>query len=187
MNRKALTLASLNVRSLGRNSPKQKEIRSWVSSLATPPHILLLHEHHLGEMDCSNSTKGIELWNGASFWNHGIPMGHSQRMSTGTSILVDRFIAPLIIANDILLEGRAQFITFHIPNNENLTIINVYAARSSNERVLMWKRLNEASFTVDHVILGSDFNHFEEIDRRRIVGERLMHKMEVAAWHHMTL
>ncbi len=114
-------------------------------------------------------------------------MGHSQRMSTGTSILVDRFIAPLIIANDILLEGRAQFITFHIPNNENLTIINVYAARSSNERVLMWKRLNEASFTVDHVILGSDFNHFEEIDCRRIVGERLMHKMEVAAWHHMTL
>jgi len=37
MNRKAITIASLNVRSLGKNSPKQKEIRTWVTSLAMPP------------------------------------------------------------------------------------------------------------------------------------------------------
>lgn len=61
MNRKALTLASLNVRSLGRKSLKQKEIKSWVSSLATPLQILFLQEHHLGETDCINSTKRIEF------------------------------------------------------------------------------------------------------------------------------
>jgi hypothetical protein len=59
MNKRPLTVASLNVRGLGRNSPKQKEIRSWISSLVPPPQILLLQEHHLGEIDYSNSTKGI--------------------------------------------------------------------------------------------------------------------------------
>jgi hypothetical protein len=75
MNKKAIIIASLNVRNLGKNSSKQKEIRAWVTFLAMPPQILLLQEHHLGEMDCFISTKGIEFWNGTSFWNHGIPMG----------------------------------------------------------------------------------------------------------------
>ncbi len=61
MNKKAIIIASLNVRNLGKNSPKQKEIRAWVTSLAMPPQILLLQEHHLGEVDCLISTKGIEF------------------------------------------------------------------------------------------------------------------------------
>jgi hypothetical protein len=73
-----LTFVSLNVRSMGRNSPKQKEIKAWIASLPTPPQILLLQEHHLGEDDTTNSTKGIEFWKGNSFWNPGIPMGRSQ-------------------------------------------------------------------------------------------------------------
>jgi hypothetical protein len=83
-------------------------------------------------------------------------MGRSQRMSAGTSIFVDRSLAPLISANGILLEGRAQFITLHILGTGTLTIINVYASCSSNERALMWKRLNEANLVADHFILGGD-------------------------------
>ncbi len=64
-------------------------------------------------------------------------------MNASTSILIDRSLAPLISANDILLEGRAQFITFQILGNRNLTIINIYVACSSNERASMWKRLSE--------------------------------------------
>jgi hypothetical protein len=64
-------------------------------------------------------------------------MGRSQIMSVGTSILIDRSLAPLISANDILLESRAQFITLQILSNGNLTIINIYAACSSNERMSM--------------------------------------------------
>jgi len=37
MNKKAITIASLNVRSLGKISPKQKENKAWVTSLAMPP------------------------------------------------------------------------------------------------------------------------------------------------------
>jgi hypothetical protein len=59
MNKKAITSASLNVRSLRKNSSKQKEIKAWVTSLAMPPQILLLQEHHMWEVDCLISTKGI--------------------------------------------------------------------------------------------------------------------------------
>jgi hypothetical protein len=42
MNKKAITIAFFNMRSLGKSSSKQKEIRAWVTSLAMPPKILLL-------------------------------------------------------------------------------------------------------------------------------------------------
>jgi hypothetical protein len=133
-------VASLNVRGLRKNSSKQKEICSWISSLVPTPQILLLQEHHLGEINCSNSTKGIEFWNGASFWNYGLAMGRSHRMNTGISILVDRSLAPFISANNIFLEGRAQFITLQILGIDTLTIINNYVACSSNEKASTWKR-----------------------------------------------
>jgi len=92
-------------------------------------------------------------------------------MNAGTSILIDKSLASLINANGILLKGKAQFITFQIPSNENLTIINVYAACSSNERASMWKRLNETNLITDHFILGGDFNHWEEIEHKGVVGK----------------
>jgi hypothetical protein len=53
----------------------------------------------MGEIDYSNSTKRIQFWNGASFWNYGLPMGRSQQMSASTSIFVDGSLAPLMSAN----------------------------------------------------------------------------------------
>jgi hypothetical protein len=67
-----------------------------------------------------------------------------------------------------------QFITLKLSDNENLTIVNIYAVRTSNERALMWKRLSDASFDTAHVIIGGNFNHLEETDRRGKVGERFM-------------
>jgi hypothetical protein len=140
MNKKPLMLASLNVRSLGRNSFKQKRYQDLDLRSAHPTTDLTSIGASFGEIDCANSTKGIEFWNGASFWNHGILIGRSQRLSTGTSILVDRIITPLIKDNNILMEGRAQFITLQSPDNKTLTIINVYAAMSLNETMSMWKK-----------------------------------------------
>jgi hypothetical protein len=42
-----LTLASLNVKGLRGNTPKPKEIKDWMASLADPSQILLIQEHHL--------------------------------------------------------------------------------------------------------------------------------------------
>jgi endonuclease/exonuclease/phosphatase family metal-dependent hydrolase len=108
-------------------------------------------------------------------------------MNAGTSILIDRSLAPFISANDILLEGKAQFITLQISGTGNLTIINVYATCSSNERASMWKQLSEANLAIDHFILGGDFNHWEETERKGVAGKCQMHTREAAAWHHLTL
>jgi predicted class III extradiol MEMO1 family dioxygenase len=94
---------------------------------------------------------------------------------------VDRSIFPQITSNNIFLEGRVQFITLQLLNNGNMTIVNIYIARTSNTRVLMWKWLSEARIDTPHVIIGNDFNHLEEMDKRRKVGERLMLRREVAA------
>ncbi len=114
-------------------------------------------------------------------------MGCSQRMNAGTSILIDIYLAPLINANDILLKGKAQFITLQISDNENLIIINDYVACSSNKRVLMWKWLNEVNLITNHFILGGDFNHWEEIERKGVATKLRMHRREAATWHHLTL
>ncbi len=114
-------------------------------------------------------------------------MGRSQRISASMAILVDRAIAPLIKEHGILMEGRAQFITLQSPDNGLLTIVNIYAPRSSNDRAPLWRRINQAGFTSDHIILGGDFNHLEETDRRGTSGERQMHRREAASRRHMTL
>jgi hypothetical protein len=62
-----LTIVSLNVKGLGRDSTKQKLIRIWLSSLQNPPQILLIQEHHLDEQGATNSTKGLEFWQGRAF------------------------------------------------------------------------------------------------------------------------
>jgi hypothetical protein len=46
---KPLSLVSLNVRGLRGDTPKPKEIKAWMDSLAAPPQILLLQEHHLNK------------------------------------------------------------------------------------------------------------------------------------------
>jgi len=114
-------------------------------------------------------------------------MGRSQRISAGTAILVNKAIAPLIKEHGILMEGRTQFITLQSPDNGSLTIVNVCTPCSSNDRAPLWRKLTQAEFTSDHIIVGGDFNHLEETNRRGTSGERQMHRKEVASWHHMTL
>ncbi len=177
---KPLTLSSFNVRSLRDNSPKPKEIKAWLASLPAPLQILLIHEHHLRKEGIHNSAKGIEYWKGSSFWNEGIPMGCSQRINAGTFILVDRMIAPLVKESRILIEGRAQYITLHLPDNGSLTIVNIYATRSSNDRALI-RKISQARFTSDHIILGGNFNHLEETTRRGTSSKKQMHRREATS------
>jgi exonuclease III len=129
---KALTLASLNVRGLRGNKSKPKQVRSWLASLPTPPQIILMQEHHLGKVDTQDPARGLEFWQG--ILERGHPMGRSQRMSADTTILVDKATAPFITDHGTLVEGHAQYVTMQSPGNGALTIINVYAPCSSNDR-----------------------------------------------------
>jgi hypothetical protein len=93
---KTLTLVSFNVRGMKGNKTKPKQVKAWLSSLPTPPQVILLQEHHLRKVEAQDLAKGVEFWQGESYWNEGIPMGRSQRISVGTAILMDKTISPLI-------------------------------------------------------------------------------------------
>jgi exonuclease III len=187
MTDKPLTLTSLNVRGLRGGKSKPKEIKAWLASLPTPPQIVLIQEHHLGKEDAQGAAKGMEFWRESAFWNEGIPLGRSHRVSAGTAILVDKAIAPLITAHGTLMEGRAQFITLQAPDNGTLTIVNVYAPQSSNDRARLWQKIHQADLVADHIILGGNCNHHEGTDWSSATGARPMHIRESASWHHMTL
>ncbi len=182
-----LTLASLNVRGLRGDTPKLKEIKAWMASLADPPQILLIQEHHLCKEGVQRFGKKMEFWNGTSLWNEGIPMGRSQRTSACTTILVDRATSPYIKDHGILVGGRAQYVTLLSPEGGSLTIINIYAQHISNERASIWRKITQESFDSDHILVGGDFNHLEEITRRGVPGTRQVHRTEAATWHQMTL
>ncbi len=114
-------------------------------------------------------------------------MGTSQRTSAGTAIMVDRMMAPLIQEDKVLVEGRVQYITLHLPDNSKLTIVNTYASKTSRSRAPLWRRISEANFTSDHTVIGGDFNHLEERGTGVVAGERRMHRRESSAWHQLTL
>jgi endonuclease/exonuclease/phosphatase family metal-dependent hydrolase len=178
---KTLTLTSFNVKGLGRKSPKPKAIKIWLASLPSPPQILLIQEHHLGIEGTRSTGKGLEYWKGGAFWNPGIQMGPIQRMSAGTAILVDKKTTPLVVDNGILMEGRAQFIKLQAAGSGTLTIVNVYVAQTSRNRILLWKTISRAELDSDNIIIGGDFNHQEETSRRGIAGERQMQRREAAS------
>jgi endonuclease/exonuclease/phosphatase family metal-dependent hydrolase len=187
MSERPITIVSLNVRGLGKDLNKQKLIRTWLASLQNPPQILLIQEHHLDEQGTANSTRGLDFWQGKSFWNPRILMGSSQRTSAGTAILVDKMTAPLVKEDKILIEGRVQYETLHLPDNSELSIVNTYTSRTSRSRAPLWRRISEANFIADHIIIGGDFNHLEEEETRGTAGQRRMHRRELAAWHQLTL
>lgn len=122
MTEKPFTIASLNVRGLRNSTHKLKQIKAWLASLSPPPQVILI-----GKEGIKSIGNGIKFWQGISFWNEGIPMGTSQRLSVGTAILVDKTIALLVKDHGTLSEGRAQYITLQSPNRGTLTVINIYA------------------------------------------------------------
>jgi hypothetical protein len=63
-------------------------------------------------------------------------MGNSQCISVGTAILVDRMTAPLIKEDGILMEGKVQYVTLHLLDSSELSIINTYVPRTSRDREL---------------------------------------------------
>jgi len=114
-------------------------------------------------------------------------MGRSQRTSAGIAILVDRATTPYIKDHGTLVEGRAQYATLLSAEGGSLTIINIYAQHSSNERASIWRKITQNNFDSDHILIGGDFNHLEEITRRGVPGSTQVHKREAASWHGMTL
>jgi len=108
-------------------------------------------------------------------------------MSIGTAILVDKSTTPLVKDHGTLSAWRAQYITFQAPEGGILTIVNIYAPNSSNDRAPLWWKLSQADLASDNYIVGGDFNYAEGKNRGKALGESRMLRREAAAWHQMTI
>jgi len=118
---------------------------------------------------------------------HFGPQDTSQLGLGGSHHLPPYSILCTTFRDEIITEGRTQYLTLHLPDSTELSIINTYAPRTSRDRATLWKKIGEANITAKHVIIGGDFNHMEKEEARGKVGERRMHRREAASWHHLTL
>jgi hypothetical protein len=74
------------------------------------------------------------------------------------------------ILNDILLVSLSEFITLHLSDNGSLTIISVSTPRSSSNRAPLWRKISATEFIANHLVLGGDFNHLEEVSCKGLAG-----------------
>jgi hypothetical protein len=86
-----------------------------------------------------------------------------------------------------LSAGRVQYITLQAPEGGILTIVNIYAPNSSNDRAPLWWKLSQADLASGNIIVGGDFNHVEGKVRGEASGTRRMLRREAVAWHQMTI
>ncbi|CAK9869616.1 unnamed protein product [Sphagnum jensenii] len=84
-----------------------------------------------------------------------------KRLNAKTAILVDKSTAPLVKDHRTLSVGRAQYITLQAPEGGLLTIVNIYAPLSSNDRAPFWRKLSQVDLASGDVIVEGDFNHAE--------------------------
>jgi hypothetical protein len=64
-----------------------------------------------------------------------------------------------VVDNRILMEGQAQYIKLWSVDSGTLIVVNVYGARTSKNRALLWKAISNANLGSDNTIIGGDFNH----------------------------
>ncbi len=57
------------------------------------------------------------------------------------------------------------------PEGGILTIVNIYASNSSNDRAPLWRKLSQADLASDIYIVGGDFNHAEGKNKGGALGE----------------
>jgi hypothetical protein len=120
-------------------------------------------------------------------WNPAIQLGRSQRWSVSTAILIAPKSTSLILKHGIIMQGRAQYVIFKILDQETFSVINVYAAQTSNESVVLWKAIFFSELSASHYVLAGDFNMSKDVHRTDSVGHKFMGRREVTIWYHMTI
>ncbi len=119
-------------------------------------------------------------------WNPSIQLGSLQRWSVSTTILMAPKSTPLILKHVIIMQGLAQYVFFKILDQDMFSVINVYAAQTSNESVVLWKAIFDSELFASHYVLAGDFNMSKDVHCTESVGHKFMGRREVTIWHRMT-
>ena len=140
-------ILSWNIRGC-RNLDKRLGIFKYIKHLK--PFVCLLQETHVLEED-------LETWE--TKWDEGkIFINPGSSRSAGQAFLLSKNIN--IIEHRVLIKGRLQTLKCNI-NNCIITIANVYAPNSDNDRKTFFEVLVELLVSYDYgdrIVIGGDFN-----------------------------
>ncbi|KAG0595816.1 hypothetical protein M758_UG200300 [Ceratodon purpureus] len=162
---------------------KRAEFRDFLDKQIPKVGVLLLQEHHLPLDDCLNRTKQLEYRGGANYWNNALYTALGDRFSGGTGIVVGSQMAPHIIQNGVIIEGRAQYIILEL-GSHRIGILNLYAPNLPGQRQRFWAQLENFDYPVAEWIVGGDYNMTENAeDRSPDYKGKAMTGREEAAWN----
>lgn len=122
-----------------------------------------------------------------ALWNPRTPMGRSNWMNVGTTILVSRAFIVTILSHGNIQKGRAQFVLLKILDRKTIAIFNIYGVRNFRDRPNTWSLILNQNQVVTHYIIGRDFNNLEVVKRMGLARPLLMLKKETTTRHHMTI
>ena len=93
--------------------------------------------------------------------------------------------APYIIRKEVIVSGRAQYM---ILEKDNLTwgLLNIYAPNQPSAHALFWETVTIAlPNSIDHWIVGGDFNMLETPLDRVGGSSTSIHRRELATWERL--
>jgi exonuclease III len=191
MKRETITIATQNVRSLGRGfngRRKRQEIRSLFRKTNPPTDILLVQETKLPEEACIKQARFIEFWGGSSLWNEGVFSAQSALFKGGTCIILAERMASKVTQHGILYPGRAQYVILQTTPQHQLGIINVYGFSDTGPRAMMWNHMANANIPDIEWVLAGDFNNIESAhDKQGGSTKTSINPRELEAWNRLLL
>jgi hypothetical protein len=84
-----------------------------------------------------NFLKGAVLWNEATY------SARKDSLAGGMAILLNNKVADNVHEHGVILQGRAQFVTFKLNAKEKLGILNIYGLNMTSPRASLWQKIAE--------------------------------------------
>jgi exonuclease III len=188
MSDKALNILTWNVRGISSKSSgkvKRSRLRNNLRTLTPKPGIVLIQEYKVPKADCSK-LGALGIRKGKGFWNGGCYNAVEDRWKAGTTILISSATSHFVIDSDIVVPGRAQWITCLL-DKQVVGILNIYAPNKGPERATFWTQIANNLPQADSWVVGGDFNMVEsETDRSSNTPKKLSRE-EREAWDRLVM
>ncbi|KAH7277724.1 hypothetical protein KP509_38G003900, partial [Ceratopteris richardii] len=177
-----MIVATWNVRGLGGTHWKRKRgrLRQELSKYVIDGQIdfLLLQEHRLSKeriAEYDNLLQG----NWEVYWGNGYGQ---EENGGGICVAIRGIWRQHVVEDKIIVQGRAQYVILE-KENVRWGIVNIYAPKQEAERAPFWRELYSClPNSVEHWIVGGDFNMVESLDDRRGGNPTSIHGHELATW-----
>lgn len=166
-----LTIASYNIQCLGRGlngRRKRRKIRDLLHISHLQPDIILLQEERLTLTKCIARTVQMNLLTGAVLWKEGGYSAYDDSYAGGTAIIASYKFAIIAITNSIcehgvIVQGRAQYLTYLNSAFEKVGILNIYGYSYIGPGASLWQKIADFPLSETKWIMMGHCNSIEDL------------------------